>query len=318
MATTLTDSTAPALPAEQRRARFIELQDELLRHYGATAMSRFVDLASPRMRVHLLDAGAGEPVVYLHGGDGEAVNWAPLVAELQGDVRLIGVDRPGFGLSDRIDYSSIDLRSHAGTFVASLLDALGIERATIVGGSMGGFFALCAALDHPDRVERLVLAGMAVGLARDASPELRQLCGAPGAAQAFMQRAASLEAQHDQYRFMFKIDPATVPDLYFRTRLAGLTLPGSQDTWALLLTRLADLDGFKPEVYLGDDLPGLRAPVLILWGDHDMAPVRVAEETAARIPDCTLVRLAGVGHFPFLEAPGATAAAIRAFMARRG
>jgi len=316
MITTSTTATSPAASPEQKRARFVELQSDLIRHYDVTAVSRFVDIARPPMRVHVLDAGAGEPVLYLHGGDGEAVDWMPLVARLQRHVRLVGVDRPGFGLSDRFDYSSVDLRTHAGAFVSSLLDSLGIEQATIMGGSMGGFFALCAALDYPSRVKRLVLTGMAVGLTREASPELRQLCGVPGAAQAFVEHSANLEAQHEQYRHMFNVDPATIPELYFETRLAGLTLPGSQDTWALLLTRLADLDGFKPEIYLGNDLAQLRAPVLVLWGDHDMAPLAVARDAAARIPDCTLIAMDGVGHFPFLERPEATAEAILEFLGR--
>lgn len=297
------------------RENFIELQAALLQHYGAVARDEYVELKQPALRLHLLIAGQGEPVLYFHGGDGEAVDWAPLLAELQGDVQIIGVDRPGFGLSDPFDYSSVDLRRHAGDVIVSLLDALGIEQATLVGGSMGGYFVLSAALDHPERVKRVVLLGMAVGLASDVGEELKQLCGTPGAPQAFMQQAASLQAQQDQYRYMFHIDPAGVPELYFRTRLAGLTLPGCQETWAVLLTRVADLNGVKPGMYFGEELGRLRMPVLIVWGEHDMAPPAVGAAAAGLIPQCSFITLPGIGHFPFLEAPQQTAQLIREFIA---
>jgi 2-hydroxy-6-oxonona-2,4-dienedioate hydrolase len=67
---------------------FALLQQQVLDLYGVRARSRFVELAAPRMRAHVLQAGDGPPVVYLHGGDGEAVTWAPLVAHLQNHVRL--------------------------------------------------------------------------------------------------------------------------------------------------------------------------------------------------------------------------------------
>jgi len=301
--------------ATRLRERFIRLQAEQLARYGAHAVSKFVAIRNPAIRVHVLTAGEGEPVLFFHGGDGEAVDWAPLIAELQHDVQIIGVDRPGFGLTDAFDYSSVDLRQHAGDFIVSLLDALGLERATLVGGSMGGFFALSAALDHPARVNRVVLVGMAAGITLDVGDQLPKLCGTPGAAQAFMQNAASLEAQREQYRLMFGIDPDTVPESYFQTRLAGLRMPGAQDTWATLLTRLADGNGLRPEVYLGKDLPALRVPVLMLWGAHDMAPPTVGREAARLMPNCRFLTLPGVGHFPFLEAPRETAQAIREFIA---
>lgn len=313
------DSTQPEVGTETPaagRQRFIELEAELLRHYGAEARSEFVEIGNPAMRVHLLVAGEGEPLVCFHGGDGEAVDWAPLIAELRDDVQLIGVDRPGFGLSDPFDYRDVDLRRHAGDFVASLLDALGFKQATLAGGSMGGYFALSAALDHPKRVKRVILLGMAVGLVGEVAAPLRQLCGTPGAAQAFMQQAASLEAQHRQYEQMFSTDPQFLPELYFRTRLAGLTLPGVQDTWATLLVRFAGLDGVKPGMYFGEELRGLNMPVLIVWGEHDMAPAEVASAAAELIPDCELVTLPGIGHFPFLEAPVRTAELIRGFLKR--
>lgn len=297
--------TAP----DRATRRFVELQSQLLAHYGVRATSRFVELAEPRMRAHVLDAGAGEPVLVFHGGDGEAVNWAPLMAPLQDRVRVIAADRPGFGLSDPFDYRTVDLRRHAADFTASLLDALGLETVTLVGGSMGGFFALAAAAAHPERVRRLVLVGLAPGAIPELPDSLRVLTESPELAVEFMKGKDTMEAQHAQYRDMFHVDPATVPDLYFETRIAGLRLPSERGTWATLLPR-----GGEPGLYFGDVLARLTMPSLVIWGENDMAPTAVGERIAAQLGRGRFASLPGVAHFPFLEAPEQTARLITDFM----
>jgi len=310
----LQTSGAPVTAEGPAIRRFVELQAQLLAHYGVRARSHFLQLERPAMRVHLLEAGDGEPLVILHGGDGEAVNWAPLLAPLQHHARALAVDRPGFGLSDAFDYRRVDLRSHAADFVASLLDALELESATLVGGSMGGFFALAAALAHPHRVRRLVLAGYAVGTSREIPLALRIIGGVPGMSRLFMRGRGTLEAQKSQYREMFHIDPETVPELYFATRIAGIGLPSERGTWATLLRRISGLRGLRPAMYLGDDLPRLRVPTLVLWGEKDMAPAAEGRALAARIPGARCEVLPGVGHFPFLEVPERTADLIAEFL----
>ncbi|MBE7556017.1 MAG: alpha/beta fold hydrolase [Anaerolineales bacterium] len=250
-----------AAEADTAQQRFIELQQKLLDHYGVQAKSRYVHLQEPRLRAHILEAGQGEPVVIFHGGDGEAVNWVPLMAPLQGRLHLFATDRPGFGLTDPFDYRRVDLRSHAANFVRSLLDALELESATLMGGSMGGFFALAAALAHPHRVKKLILVGMPAGISKSGSLPLRIICGVPGLAKLFMAGRPSMKNQRQQYEKMFHVDLTKVPDLYLETRrIAGVSLPGAQETWAVLLPRLVNLNGFRPEVNLANELPHLEQP----------------------------------------------------------
>ncbi len=296
------------------RELFTELQAQLLRHHGVQAASRFVHLKQPTITTHVLEAGRGNPVIILHGGDGEAVDWAALMGTLQDHARIYGVDRPGFGLTEPFDYRHVDLRSHAAEFVTSLLDALGLQAATLIGGSMGGFFALATALACPTRVQRLILLGMPLGLTRSGPLLMRLMCGVPGAARLFMKRFASREGLRRQYRGMFHTDPDTLPELYFKTRLAGMMRPGALDTWAALLRRCAGLRGVRPEVYLGDDLPRLQARTLLIWGQHDMAPASAGEQATARIPRGKFVCLRGVGHLPFLQVPDDCARLISEFM----
>lgn len=293
---------------------FAQLQQELLDLYEVRARSRFVELARPQMRAHVLEAGDGPPVVFLHGGDGEAVTWAPLLAQLQDDLHLYGVDRPGFGLSDRFDYRSVDLRRHAGDFTVSLLDALGLESAVLMGGSMGGFFALAAALDHPERVSSLILMGIPAGFTPKLPLPVRVIFNMPFLPAMFMRRAATVEGQHKQYRQMFGMDPTTLPELYFRARVAGVKLPGVQQTWPTLCRRLTGLRGNRPGTYLGAELEQVTQPTLVIYGEHDWVPDEVRAATE-RIPNGRGHFLPGVGHFPFLQATEETARAVREFVA---
>lgn len=301
------------------RARFAAQQQRLLAHYGVDAVSRHVHLARPALRVHLLEAGRGEPLVIFHGGDGQGIDWAPLMAPLQRDFRVYAVDRPGFGLSDPFDYRRVDLRSHAAEVVDSLLDALGLDSATLIGGSMGGFFALAAALARPERVRRLILVGMPAGMSTDCPLPLRLACAIPGATHLMMRRLArpTTEPRKQQYRQMFKADLAKIPEAYFEMQRAGLAIPGAPETWAVLLRRVAGLRGMRPEITLTAELPRIAQPVLVLWGERDMTPVEGGRAATARIPGARFVVIDGVGHFPFLEAPERCAMLIREFAGLR-
>jgi pimeloyl-ACP methyl ester carboxylesterase len=300
---------------DDTREAFAERQEALLRFYDLPARSRYIDIERPQMRVHLLEAGDGEPLVLIHGGDGEGALWAPLMAQLKDDFRLYALDRPGCGLTDPFDYREVDIRRHAGDFVTSVLDALGLESATLVACSMGGYFALVTALDHPTRVRRLALVGMPAGMTSSAPLPLRVIAGVPGLSSRFMKTRGSIKAQRAQYKQMFKMDPDTIPEPYLEARVAGVSIPATQDTWAVLLRRVAGLRGIRPGMYLGEELAKVEVPTLVLWGEHDMAPLDEGRRESARIARAQFVAMMGLGHHPFLEAPEETARLIREFMA---
>lgn len=124
---------------------------------GASVRSRYVEVGAGN-RVHLLEKGAGPPVVLLHGTGNSAGFLLPLLNELEG-VRAIAPDLPGVGLSDPIDLPQNRYRQTAVTWLDRLLDALELDSAALLGHSGGAMWALWHALAHPDRVKRLVLIG---------------------------------------------------------------------------------------------------------------------------------------------------------------
>lgn len=144
-------------------AETLAIHDRMLA--STAARSRYIDVASGR--VHVIEAGEGPPVRFLHGSSTSSLSMLPLITLLEG-VRAVAVDRPGFGLSDPARVTRRRLRAMAVEFVDRILDALGLQAAVLAGNSMGGTWTLWYAFEHPDRVRRLILLGASPFLPRTA------------------------------------------------------------------------------------------------------------------------------------------------------
>ena len=114
---------------------------------------------TPSLDVAVRAVGQGPPLLFVHGSGMSAATWAPLLGQMPGH-RLLAVDLPGFGLSDPHSYTGRSLRAHAVAQLTSLLDALDLERVRVVGTSLGAMWALCLALDAPERVDGVVALGV--------------------------------------------------------------------------------------------------------------------------------------------------------------
>src|SRR5689334_8369274 len=120
-------------------------------------------------RIHYLEAGSGPAVILLHGLGGDTSNWAMTVAPLAAKFRVIVPDQIGFGRSDKplLNYRVATLVD----FLDGFMKQVGVERASLVGNSLGGFTAAAFALAHPEKVERLVLVDAAgFSLPKDVDP----------------------------------------------------------------------------------------------------------------------------------------------------
>lgn len=279
----------PVTPGPEVEA-FKAAQQALLKKYAVTAESKYLKLAKPSLTAHVLEAGRGDPVVMLHGGGGFACLFAPLMGPLQKEARVLAVDRPGCGLTDKFDYRDTRLRPHAVEFVTGVLDALDLPRAALVGGSMGGLWALQFALAEPERVTRLVLVGEPAWSGPETHPPAKRE-GMP-----------TIDGIRAEYAARAVADVKHVPDEMLQAVVASRRLPGADTSWNSLRERfIKDREG---AYHLRPDLKTLRPPTLFIWGDKDaFQPPKFGEEMAKMAPRarCEVVRAAG--HHVWVDQP---------------
>ena len=249
----------------------------------------------------------------LHGVGDNALDWRWVMPTLARDHRVYAPDLPGSGASAKPAanrYSPAVFER----FVCALLDALGAERAAVVGNSAGGLAGLRFALSEPERVRALGLVASA-GLGRKVSPALRSLSvpgygrmavswgrRRPGAAQRALGRSALLFA-----------DPWRVPRNWLKEQYRLARLPGFLEAQLATVRAQVSIRGQR-EVLL-DRLSDLQTPTLVVWGERDrVLPLSQAHEAIARLPNGSLELIPDCGHLPHVEHPERFAAILGRFL----
>ncbi len=267
------------------------------------ARSRRIKVPSGRS-VHVLEAGAGPPILLLHGSSTSSLSFMPLLARLPG-VRAIAVDRPGFGLSEPVAVPRERFRDAAVEFVDEVLEELKLKPCAIVGSSMGGTFAIWYALAHPEQVRQLVLVGAVPLLPGTTPPVPLRAMSAPVLGD-LLARVMKPNAK-TVARFMAVMGEGDTivrhPDLVEALVAEGNDPIASATNLAELRAIMTPL-GFRSSVRLqSDELRQVSVPTLLVWGDHDpVGTVDVAGANARLIPRGQLEVLPA-GHVPWLGNP---------------
>lgn len=252
-------------------------------------------------------AGRGPPTVLVHGGLSEASMWALLAGKLPGHICI--PDRPGFGLSYRIDYSGVDFRQAAIDWLLDLLNGLDADEADLVGNSIGGFFAIVFALAHPQRVRRLVLIGAIPGL-HQSLPLFPRLWGNPITGPLISRMRISDPEVYRARVFgsILVAQPEKVPSAMLELAVAATALPGVTRTSHTMLRTVSTFRGWRRHLMLREEMPKLGSPTLFIWGDADaFAPPSVGQEVARNMPDAQIQVLSGAGHLAHVDRPEAVA-----------
>ena len=294
-----------------------ELFDRLLESSPATG--RHVELASGR-RAHVIEAGAGDPLVMLHTGGTSSLLFLPLIERLTG-LRVIAVDRPGFGLSDPVEFTRDSFRSDVVAWMSHLLDALDLEHTALLGSSMGGTWALWYAMEHPERIRRLVLAGgvpMAPG-ARMPTP-LRMMFGlmiTPGVGPLMSRMLEPSPASVVKMMSLFGEGETVLdyPEQIDAQVVAGRDPVVAQANLAEMRAVGSISGNLRREFWLQpEELAKVRVPTLIVWGEHDpIGDPTVARALADAIPGAQL-ELLPTAHMPWFAEPDRTGELVMSFV----
>lgn len=266
-------------------------------------------LAIDGMLVHLRDQGPRDdpaPIVLLHGTSASLHTWEGWVTSLQAKRRVISLDLPGFGLTG--PFPDGDYRmSHYSAFLAHVLDQLQVPRAVVAGNSFGGQLAWQFALDHPQRVERLVLVDSA-GYPRNATsiPIGFRLAQIPALAP-LMANLLPRQMIEASIRNVYG-DPSKVSDELI-DRYYELTLrAGNREALRQRFIQAEAGQGFTR-------IAELKVPTLIIWGGRDeLIPPDNAERFKRDIQGSRLVLFDDLGHVPQEEDPARTVAVLMGFL----
>lgn len=287
-----------------------------LESMNVDAREHVVELKWLGIEGRYLEAGQGPPVLMVHGGGGLGADWASLMPHLSG-YRLIAPDRPGFGLTECVDYRGVDLRRHAVHFIADVLDAAHVERAAIVANSMGALWSLWFALEQPERVSRLSLMGTPALILGTSAPGGMRLLGIPGLNRLMM---ALEPPSPKQVRTLWRRmghDPAACTNEMIELIVRLEQLPDYRNAWLSLLENVLPYSRVNRQLALEEsDLGRIAHEVLYIWGERDpFGSVGVARRAKAATPASSL-EFVGVGHLPWHDDPARCGALTTEFFNR--
>jgi pimeloyl-ACP methyl ester carboxylesterase len=282
---------------------------------GRDPLLRVRDVEVGRLKVSTLTMGEGPDVLLIHGLGGTRASFMDTAATLSREYRVHAVDLPGFGASSKHAIARYDAGFFADAMFG-LMDALDIDRARVVGNSMGGKIGIEMGLRRPERVVALGLLCPAVGFVkRDFHPLVRVLRPEFGVLPHGFSRktigsmVASLFADPDA------LDPSVadvVVDDFQRTyRSAAARVAFLASARNIYLNKPFGRGGYYPR------LSTLKTPSLFVWGSHDiLIPASLKRYVEEWLPSAEQIVLNRCGHVPQIERPAQTNGLLLRFFRR--
>ena len=250
-------------------------------------------LETGTLRIHYLHAGAGKPLILIHGGGMWLYSFRHNIPALCGAFSVYALDMPGYGFSSMHgNHASMKIDTMRGALWA-FMDGLGIERASILGHSWGGGWALDFALAHPQRVDRIVLIDSG-GLDANDVPEW-EILKLPFIGRFLLGLLTPGMIRRRLERSFFRT--GCVDDAMVREVRLPFRLPANRRAQANVARGLS---WKETEQGLGE----ITHPVLLIWGDHDKyLDVSLSGRFKARIRDIQVEIIEDCGHSAHEEQP---------------
>nr|AEM45111.1 hypothetical protein [uncultured organism] len=250
-------------------------------------------------KIHYLEAGSGPVVILLHGLGGSTANWAPTIAPLAQKYRVIVPDQIGFGKSEKpmLNYRVSTLVD----FLDGFYKQVGVQKATLVGNSLGGFTAAAFAIAHPEKVDKLVLVD-AAGLAITGALDQKVIAGL---------NASTRQQVRDILSLVFYNTTPFSSDAAVDAFLASRVTAGDGYTVQRFIDSIA-----RGEDMLDGKLGAIKHPTLIIWGREDgLTQLAMGQRFNKEIAGSQLFIIEKCGHVPQLEKAAEFNAGLLKFLA---
>ncbi len=262
------------------------------------------------INTHYVEAGAGRPLLLIHGLGASVVTWRDNIGPLAESFRVIALDLPGHGDSDKpdIDYAGPTIVR----LIARFVGAIGIEKTAIVGNSVGGALGLMVALAHPNLVSGLILVGSA-GLGKEISTYVK-LVSVPLLGQLLesSKLGGTKFMLYNVFHDRSLVSPELLEELY-RSR----QMRGAKEAVVRVIHNTVNMRGVRDDFVLIDELKDLPMPTMVVWGAEDrIFPVSHAYRAADSSPQTVLKIFEECGHWPHMEKATAFNSAVTKFLSR--
>ena len=262
------------------------------------------------VKLYYEETGSGTPVIFVHEFAGDQRSWEPQVRHFGQRYRAIAYNARGYPPSDVPEGISFYSQNRAADDIAAVLDHLGIDRAHVVGLSMGGFAALHFGFRHPARALSLTVAGCGYG----AEPSQREQFRAEAETIAAFIKSQGMAAFADKYAYgptrvqLENKDPRGFAE--FKRLLAGHSAAGSANT-------MLGCQRERPSLYdLVDQMKALTVPTLVLMGDEDWPCLTPGILMKQNIPSAALAVMPNCGHGINVEEPDEFNSIVSDFLAQ--
>lgn len=298
--------------------RYRQAEHAFWQTIGRTPTESFIRLPRIGTEIRVQEVGAGEPVVFIHGGINAGATFVPMLRDFDG-FRCLLVDRPGVGLNPPFSLRPEGFPAFGAHFVGDVLAGLGIDRALVVGSSFGGHLALRSAAAEPERIDRMVLLSCPALVTGETLPPFIR-----GFKFSAVRRLVSTAPPSERAgRVVFR-------QMGHGKTLAGHGLPVGFADWSESLQR--DTDMMRAEtVLLGSlireiekgaplildetSLTQVTVPTLFLWGTDDrFGGPEVGRALVRAMPSADQIDIHDAGHLPWLDFPEVVGSATRQFL----
>jgi pimeloyl-ACP methyl ester carboxylesterase len=264
---------------------------------GTGVSERFYDAAGARTRV--LEGGEGPTLLLLHGTGGHAEAYYRNLPELAKHFRVCAVDMLGHGYTDRpdVEYTLDDYASH----IADLLDAIGVERASLSGESLGAAVTAWFGITRPERTERAVLNTGILHL----PDKLEELLDLGKRTRAIAQDGLTRESIRARMEWLVS-KPERMTDELVECRYRIYSQEGMMERVGRIMQRMMMmLSGKVGHEYMAEGvMEKLTCPTLVLWTEHNPGQsVELATRVVEEMPDARMHVLKDAGHWPQFEKP---------------
>lgn len=255
-----------------------------------------------KYRTRVIEAGQGEPLILLHGVGGHAETYSRNIMRLSQHFRVMSIDLLWHGYSQRDGFvpgRQMELYSDQ---VVDLLDQVGAEKGHIEGESLGGWVGLTMAMEHPGRVDKLVL-NTTIGVAFNPGTIKEDQGGGRGLL-ASRSMAAIQDPNRDTIRQRLEwlmASPERVTDELVDVRLKIYSDPAAKESLTNVFANSFG-QGVSSRRYSEEDLSQIKAPTLVLWSDKNPGTgPDVGEHLATLIPDARCYVMKDAAHWPQWE-----------------